>query len=164
MTMRRRSRAPSPPRRVLVLTLVGTGAAWAFWRVVTATSTVTGAAGSVAPVITASCSPKTNLANDPVTVSWPAVAPTGATAVVYRVTFVSETGVTRSFPSATTTTTATSVQVNSTQLGSSSAERELTQTITVQSFVTFPSVSWTAVSNIETAYGVTVVAWTDMHC
>jgi hypothetical protein len=162
---RRSTRALAIPAVVAALLLVGSGSAWAWWSTSSPRSASGAAAVLPAPVVDASCNPRSNLQNDPVTVSWPAVpSPPGAT-VQYRVTFVSDNGTVRSFPSATTTTTATSLDVLSTQLGSTTTDRNRTQTITVQTFAAFPGVTWTSLASAPVqAHGETILAWTDMHC
>ncbi|WP_315097794.1 hypothetical protein [uncultured Cellulomonas sp.] len=151
----------------LALLLLGSGSAWAYWSATT-TATAAGAAPVLAAPggIGATCSPGINFQPDPVVVRWNAVpVPVGATSVRYRVQFLNDAGTSNWFPSATTETTALSYSVNSTQLGSSVADRTREQTITVQAIAVYPTGTLLSpASTAESAHGESILGVVDMHC
>jgi len=169
MTGRRiaRTRVVAVLAATVLLLVAGSTSVWAWW-VASTTASVSGVAPSLAApgTLDATCNPRLNLQSDPVVVSWSAVpAPAGATQVRYRVLFVSDANVSRYFPSATTETTATSVSVSATQLGTSTADRVREQTITVQAVAVYPSGSLlSGTSTAVTAHGESIIGVVDMHC
>ncbi|KQY47173.1 hypothetical protein [Cellulomonas sp. Root137] len=162
-----RSRVLSVVVITLVLLLAGSASAWAWW-MASASATAAGTAPALAAPggVDATCNPSFNFQNDPVVVSWNAVAvPAGATQVRYRVLFVNDAGGQSSFPSATTETTATSVSVVSTQLGTNNADRVRDQTITVQAFAVYPTGRLVSTASAAvTAHGENLLGVVDMHC
>jgi NaMN:DMB phosphoribosyltransferase len=169
MTGRRTAhrRAAAVVAATALLLVAGSGSAWAWW-VATTSATVSGAAPALAaPTGTsAACTPRFNFQGDPVVVSWAAVpVPAGASQVRYRVLFVSEAGVSRYFPSATTETTATSLSVSATQLGTNAADRVLPQTITVQAVAVYSTGTLlSGPSAAVAAHGESILGVVDMHC
>jgi hypothetical protein len=170
MTGRRvtRSRVLAVVAATVALLLAGSVSAWAYWVAsTTATASAAGPTLAAPGTVTVTCNPQINLQNDPATVTWSTVpVPTGATAVRYRVLFTNDAGGQFFFPSSTTETTGTSLTVNSTQLGTTTADRQREQTISVQAIAVYPAgkLESAAATAAVQVHGEAIFTYIDLHC